>query len=158
DWLEKAPLAGVIYHQLGSLAVLLNSMRLLWFERKATSPALVRVRDTLGRVDHWMEHHVSVDEAVHWLGHRWKGATGTLLVLFGIGYALSGLVQVGPDEVAVVRRFGQPLPSDLGPGLHWCWPWPIDRVARVQPDRVRTVEVGFRNIRRAGSVSDRSLA
>src|SRR5262249_31266189 len=28
-WYESGPLAGVIYHQLGSLAVLLNSMRLL---------------------------------------------------------------------------------------------------------------------------------
>ena len=32
-WYNHGPLAGVIYHQLGSLAVLLNSMRLLWFER-----------------------------------------------------------------------------------------------------------------------------
>ncbi len=32
-WYEQGPLAAVIYHQLGSLLVLLNSMRLLWFER-----------------------------------------------------------------------------------------------------------------------------
>src|SRR5205823_9308604 len=33
-WYESGPLAGVIYHQFGSLAVLLNSMRLLAFERR----------------------------------------------------------------------------------------------------------------------------
>src|SRR5262249_28160401 len=33
EWYEQGPVAAVIYHQLGSLAVLLNSMRLLWFER-----------------------------------------------------------------------------------------------------------------------------
>src|SRR5207249_3122338 len=35
DWYEKAPLVGVLYHQLGSLLVLLNSMRLLAFDRTA---------------------------------------------------------------------------------------------------------------------------
>jgi Cu+-exporting ATPase len=30
-WYEQSPVAAVLYHQLGSLAVLLNSMRLLWF-------------------------------------------------------------------------------------------------------------------------------
>ena len=37
-----------------------------------------------------------------------------------------------------MRRFGRPLPEDLGPGLHWCWPWPIEtvtkRAARPHPD------------------------
>ena len=37
-WFEQSPLVAVIYHQIGSLAVLLNSMRLLWFERSARSP------------------------------------------------------------------------------------------------------------------------
>ncbi len=48
------------------------------------------------------------------------------------------------DELAVVRRFGRPLATDLQPGLHWCWPWPIESVTRVQPDRIRTLEIGFR--------------
>src|SRR5207302_356447 len=38
DWYEQSPLAAVFYHQLGSLLVLLNSMRLLVFERSAPSP------------------------------------------------------------------------------------------------------------------------
>src|SRR5258708_23120455 len=37
DWYEKGPLAGAIYHQIGSLLVLLNSMRLLTFERRRTA-------------------------------------------------------------------------------------------------------------------------
>ncbi len=46
----------------------------------------------------------------------------------------------------MVRRFGRPLPDDLGPGLYWCWPWPIDTVTRLQPARVHTVEIGFRTL------------
>jgi P-type Cu+ transporter len=68
-----------------------------------------------------------------------------LLLLIG-GFALSGVIAVQPDEVAVVRRFGQPLEEDLGPGLHWCWPWPIDEVVRLQPERVRSLNVGFQAV------------
>src|SRR5262249_14537338 len=57
-WYEQAPVAAVIYHQFGSLAVLLNSMRLLWFERTATNPTLQRGRRWLRDVDHWMERHL----------------------------------------------------------------------------------------------------
>src|SRR5205823_14260223 len=54
QWYEQAPLAGVVYHQLGSLAVLLNAMRLLWFDRPA-SPALCRARARLRTIDTWLE-------------------------------------------------------------------------------------------------------
>jgi Cu+-exporting ATPase len=144
-WSTEAPLAGVIYHQIGSLAVLLNAMRLLWFERTPTGTSWVRTRDTLRRIDHWMEHYLNVDEGLHWLSHHVKAATITVAVLALLAYAVSGLTQVGPDEVAVVRRCGRPL-ADLGPGLYWRWPWPIEQVDRVQPDRVRSVEIGFRSV------------
>ena len=43
EWYERAPLVGVMYHQLGSLAVLLNSMRLLGFERTTKNATVKRV-------------------------------------------------------------------------------------------------------------------
>jgi P-type Cu+ transporter len=141
-WYEQGPVAAVIYHQLGSLAVLLNSMRLLWFERR--SPALDRFGSGFQRLNDWLEHRLDFDEGVHWLGHHWR-PVGVAFVAFVLAvYVASGLTQIGPDEVGVVRRFGRPLADDLGPGLHWCWPWPVDEVALLQPDRVRTVEIGFR--------------
>ncbi|MBY0526500.1 MAG: cation-translocating P-type ATPase family protein [Gemmataceae bacterium] len=157
-WLEQAPLAGVIYHQLGSLLVLLNSMRLLWFERTSSNAAWLRTRDTFFRVDRWVEHNLNVDEILHTLSHYWKRLTFGVLALAAAIWALSGLLQVGPDEVAVVRRFGKPLHADLGPGLHWCWPWPIDTVVRVQPDRVRTVEIGFRSLPTKAEATSRNPA
>jgi Cu+-exporting ATPase len=144
QWYEQAPLAAAVYHQLGSLAVLLNAMRLLWFERSASSPVWSRARAAVQGVDRWMERYLNVDEALHGLSHHGKrvalAAAGVLVLV----YALSGLTRVGPDEVAVVRRFGRPLADDLGPGLYWRWPWPVEAVTRVQPALVRTVEVGFR--------------
>jgi Cu+-exporting ATPase len=145
EWYAQSPVAAVIYHQLGSLAVLLNSMRLLWFERTATSPGLVRLRRTFKDVDHWMEHHLDPGEALHWLGHRWRSVAAAAAGVLALAYVLSGLTLVGPDEIAVVRRFGRPV-ADLGPGLSWRWPWPVEDVVRLRPDRIRTVEVGFRTI------------
>jgi Cu+-exporting ATPase len=142
-WYEQSPLAAVIYHQIGSLAVLLNAMRLLWFERTATSPTWLRTRAALQRLDLWIEHHFDLHEWFHGLEHHWRIVTAGVAGLLLCVYALSGLTQVGPDELAVVRRFGKPV-AELTPGLHWRWPPPIEQILRVQPRRIHTVEIGFR--------------
>jgi P-type Cu+ transporter len=150
-WYEQAPVAAVLYHQAGSLLVLLNAMRLLWFERPAVQSSWGKVRRTSAAVDHWIQHYLSADEWLHWLGHHWRLALGVALPLVLVAYALSGLVQVGPDERAVVRRFGRVLDDDLGPGLWWRWPWPVEEVTRLQPAWVHSVEVGFRTTAAPGA-------
>lgn len=152
-WYEQAPLAGVIYHQAGSLAVLLNAMRLLWFERSSEAKSWKRTRHFLGMINDWLEHYANFDELLHWLSHKWKTVTLALAATGCLVYGLSGLTRVEADEVAVVLRFGKPLDEDLQPGLHWCWPWPVDRVVRIQPDRVRTVTIGFRGNPASGDLS-----
>jgi Cu+-exporting ATPase len=144
-WRSASPIAAVIYHQLGSLAVLLNAMRLLWFERPAATKLQAGVRVKLQDIDQWITHRLDAGEALHWLSHHWRPVLTGLCAMLLVGYSLTGIAQVEPDEIAVVRRFGQPLDSDLGPGLHWHWPWPIEDVTRVQPDRVHSVELGFRS-------------
>jgi modulator of FtsH protease HflK len=55
------------------------------------------------------------------------------LVLFGlvVVYLCSGFFSVPPGSRAVVVQLGKiqglgtPAGADLGPGLHWMWPWPI---------------------------------
>jgi Cu+-exporting ATPase len=145
-WYTQAPLAAVIYHQLGSLAVLLNAMRLLWFERGRTNPTVVKARHKLAVFDQWVEHHLNFDEFLHWLGHHWRPVAFTLAGLVLLAFGLSGLTQIRPDEIGIARRFGRIVDSDLEPGLHWRWPWPIEEIDRVQPDRVHTVEIGFRTV------------
>ena len=103
-WDQQAPVAAVIYHQIGSLAVLLNAMRLLWFGRTATSPTWIRSRQTLERMDSWLQHNLNADEWLHWLSHRWREVTAAAVLLGLAAYALSGLTSVNADELAVVRR------------------------------------------------------
>jgi Cu+-exporting ATPase len=143
-WYEQGPVAAVVYHQLGSLAVLLNAMRLLWFDR--TGAARGRWQERLLRLNGWLEKRLDIDEAVHWLGHHWRTALAAAAALLLAGWALAGLTQIQPDEVAVVRRFGRAQDGELGPGLYWRWPWPVEEVTPVRPGWVHTVEIGFRTI------------
>jgi membrane protease subunit HflK len=60
-----------------------------------------------------------------------------------VGYGLTGVVQVRPGELAVVRRFGKVLDDKPGPGLWIGLPWGMDRVDRVAVDRVQSAVVGY---------------
>lgn len=59
-----------------------------------------------------------------------------------VGYLLTGLVQVRPEERAVVRRFGRVV-AHPGPGLWVGLPWGIDRVERIPVRTARQLTVGY---------------
>ena len=61
------------------------------------------------------------------------------LVLLAL-YLLSGFYAVQPGEAAVVRRFGKVIAGNVGPGLHYRLPWPVDRVDTVAVNSVRRAE------------------
>jgi membrane protease subunit HflK len=62
-----------------------------------------------------------------------------LLILF----LFSGFFIVGPQEKAVVLRFGLPAGGGegklLGPGPHWAFPPPIDEVVRIPIGQVQSI-------------------
>jgi len=70
----------------------------------------------------------------------WAMALAALIVI----WLLSGLYSVGAGEKAVVERFGRPINAGdpYGPGAHWAWPWPIDRVSKVDVKKIRSLSVG----------------
>ncbi len=55
----------------------------------------------------------------------------------------SGVCLVAPGEVVVVRRLGRLLDPAWGPGLHWRYPFGIDRVDRVLALEVRQFTIGL---------------
>ncbi|MFM7151344.1 MAG: HAD-IC family P-type ATPase, partial [Gemmataceae bacterium] len=151
QWHESGPIAAVIYHQIGSLLVLLNSMRLLWFEREgvlSSSSWSYRFRSA----NDWLESRFNVDGVLHWLEHFWREAAWGGMALALLVWLLSGINTIQLDEVGVVRRFGKIAGEDLTPGLHFRWPWPIETVTRLQPEKVRVVELGFRRMQGSRSV------
>jgi membrane protease subunit HflK len=84
-----------------------------------------------GRVD-------SAPNPRRWRAHAlWASA----IILLG-GYLAAGFHVVAADEQALVRRFGAPH-ARLGPGMHWRFPWPVDRVDVLKTTSVAKVGVGF---------------
>ncbi len=58
-----------------------------------------------------------------------------VMVLLLLLFLASGFFTVGPQERAIVLRFGKPMGEGekalLGPGLHWSFPYPIDENIKV---------------------------
>ncbi len=121
-WLP--PVIAAIWHQVGSLAVVLNSMRLL------IEPGTFRHRWM-----HWME-------AARAHRRRWAVAATAAALLAWLG---TGVVIVGPGEAAVVREFGRARAEPLPPGLWVHAPWPLGRRDIIRPAEVRRIEIGFRS-------------
>ncbi len=119
------PVLAAVVHQVSSLVVVGNSLRLLldvraWRRRfdAARQAIVARRRQLLG-----------------------AGAAAALAA-----YLLSGFHVVRLGEVGVVQRFGRVIRPVEGPGLHYRLPWPFGRLWRVRPREVRRVEVGFRTV------------
>ena len=120
-----SPVAAAILHQVSSLTVVLNSLRLLidgrrW--RRRASRAVARLR-----------RHPRLATA---------GVAAALL----IAYALSGVHVVRVGEVGVVQHLGRFVAPIETPGLHYRMPWPLGRHRTLRPDAVRRVEIGFRTV------------
>lgn len=138
------PVAAAILHQAGSLLVLLNSMRLLafgdWGNLKPVR-GLRLVGSVIRRMDDAIDPGLLLDAILA----RWRALA--LLVLGGTAMYLAtrGWVAIAPHEVGLVQRHGRFLEA-LGPGLHLRLPPPFETVTRLEPARVRGVEIGFRAV------------
>jgi Cu+-exporting ATPase len=143
------PVPAAILHQAGSLLVLLNAMRLLAFgdwHRMTPVRQLRDLGDAIGRLDDRIDPGLALGRFLsHW---RALAALGAIAGL--VAYATWGWTAVKPDEVGLVRRLGR-FVGALGPGLHLRWPPPFETVTRLQPERVRSLEVGFRTVGSEGA-------
>ena len=64
--------------------------------------------------------------------------------LMALGFIISCFFKVGPQEKAVILRFGKPVGQGekalLGAGLHMSWPYPIDEIVRIPITQIQTVK------------------
>jgi Cu+-exporting ATPase len=151
------PAAAAAAHQVSALLVVLNSLRLLAYGRFKESLPVKKAAQLRHQAEHYISHHLPgvspaamIGNASHRFEHWYSHHKGELLRRAAIGffllYVLSGITMVGPDETAVVKRFGRRAPSPLGPGLHYQLPWPVDEILRVKPRQIQIVEIGFRTL------------
>lgn len=66
-------------------------------------------------------------------------------------YVLTGVYSVQPNERAVVRRCGKVLPQVRAPGLHFGFPYGIDRVVKLRVQEQKQVGVGMSRLSRSSS-------
>ncbi|MCD6551023.1 FtsH protease activity modulator HflK [Thermotoga sp.] len=79
-----------------------------------------------------------------------------LFIAVGI-YMLTGVYQVGPSEVALIKTFGK-FSSVVQPGIHYHLPYPFQSHVIVDISTVRKVEIGFRSIQRGGRITYQSVS
>ncbi len=62
-----------------------------------------------------------------------------IMIILVIAFLASGFRTVGPDEKALVLRFGKirgvTEERVLGPGAHWVFPYPIDEVVKIPVEK-----------------------
>lgn len=94
--------------------------------------------------DEWMWLR---DRLARWTGLRLtlrRIALGTA-VGTAVLYVCSGLIAIEPGEAGLRLRFGQVVPPELGPGLHYRLPWPFETHRVVEKERIQRIEFGFPN-------------
>lgn len=71
------------------------------------------------------------------------GIVKFLMAALFILFLASGFFTVGPQEKAVILRFGKPVGEGekalLGSGLHWAWPYPVDDVVKIPITEIQKV-------------------
>lgn len=74
-----------------------------------------------------------------------QAIAGLVLVQLLLVWLSSTTVILEPHEEALLERFGRPVQSRpvLAPGLHFKWPWPIDRAHVYPTAEVLSFNVGF---------------
>lgn len=130
------PIGAAFTHQLSSLFVMVNSLRLLRVER-AGPPRFSRLRRFAERVD--------IREVLSYAIERRHLLTRPAAYAVVAVLLLSGVYTLRPDEIGVIERFGRKVLPYREPGLHYKLPWPIERLTRIRTQKVRIVEVGFRS-------------
>lgn len=150
-WGILSPVGGAIFHEFASLAVMLNSMRLLWFERWDET-RLGQTANAAGRFSEWLTVAFSPSRAAFVIVRNWALLVKVSFAAVALYWLTSNFVIINQDEQALVTRYGR-YETTLAAGLHCRWPAPLETVRREKVGRIRTIQLGFRTVR-ADSQSD----
>jgi len=85
-------------------------------------------------------------------GHAGGFGFGLVLAVALVIWLLSGFYIVNQGERGVVLRFGKKA-EITDAGLRWHLPYPIEKVEKVNVEKVSTIEIGYRSNPRTGSKS-----
>jgi regulator of protease activity HflC (stomatin/prohibitin superfamily) len=81
-----------------------------------------------------------------WFYRFFEKALGVLLLAqLGALLLSTAIVFIDAGEQGLLERFGRPVQGRtvLGPGAHFKWPWPVDKVYRFPTEQIQSFDVGF---------------
>ncbi len=136
------PAAAAVFHEIASLAVMVNAMRLLWFGRWSETPWGRWAERGLRLVER-LTAALSPTRWAFWLIDRWSTLLRLAAAALAVWWLCGNLVCINDDERATVTRFGR-YETTLSAGWHWRWPSPFERVRRERVWEIRSVSIGFR--------------
>jgi len=119
-----SPVTAAVVHQVSSLAVVLNSLRLL--------------------VDFHAWRHRFGDWWYDIKRLRWRIAAAAAMAA-AAAYLASGLHVIGVGQLGIVQQFGKRVLPLEQPGLHYRLPYPLAWHYVLQPEESHRVEIGFRS-------------
>jgi HflK protein len=137
-----SPGAAAIFHEVASLAVMINALRLLWFERWEQT-RLGQISNSVGNAIRWLVEMLSPSRLVFCLVENARVLIRLAGAALALGWFVSGLCLIEEDQQAVVTRFGK-FETTLSSGLHWRWPAPFENVRVERVGMSRVVQIGFR--------------
>ena len=88
----------------------------------------------------WLRDSVAKHTGIFVTARGVASATAGFVALLWLG---SGLFAVGPGDVGIRLRFGRVMASDLGPGLHFRLPWPVESHRLIARNLVQRLEFGL---------------
>ena len=93
-----------------------------------------------GLVAFIQRNRVALENLLASLGLQGRGRSVALAFVAAI-WLLSGIYRVNPDEQGVVLRFGKWVDT-VDSGLHYHWPYPIERVMLPKVTQVNQLQLG----------------
>jgi Cu+-exporting ATPase len=139
------PIGAAVMHQVASLLVVLNSLRLLIY-RTETKLHLWLKRAS----ERWREFSSELAQTLPKVqdriaSHKRQFSVSACIAVFAL-WMLSGIYIVNHDEVAVVQLLGRVVSEDVPSGIHYRLPFPLTKLWKIRKHELRRVEIGFRTV------------
>ncbi|MFN0198146.1 MAG: SPFH domain-containing protein, partial [Planctomycetaceae bacterium] len=139
-----SPVSAAIFHEIGSLAVMLNSLRLLWFESEQQN-WWSRLSRAIGQMMETAADVCSPSRCADGI-IRSRNVIFRMILAGGMfWWMLTGVHRLSDDEQGLVTRCGRYIET-ITAGWHWRWPVPFEAVRRERVAEIRSVTLGFRRV------------
>lgn len=117
------------------------------YDRASFDSRILGVFNEPGGILHTVAHTIDYQFGFQ-ISHTWfyklleKAIIPLLLFALVALYLISSIVVVGPGQAAVIEYYGTPV-RDEGPGLHFKWPWPIEKAYLYPTREIQQLSIGY---------------